>query len=262
MTDWQPPGAGARRVAAYYDRLAPVYGDGQYFAARRAALLGAVGEEIAAARAVLDLGCGNGAFLAELASAGAASRVVGLDLSAAMLAAAQRRVPGVTGLVRADAEALPFRAGAFDLVFVSHVLQLLPDVDACLGEVACVLRPGGVLIATIGAVGWRDLIHRVIGPDAVEALGALFDAMRLPVRRDDQSELTTACERAGLLPTWRHAGFSVSWPALIEWVRVRWLNLVDEAVRLRAERWLASMQPFVADRTMDVAETLLVAGRR
>lgn len=260
MTHSQP--TAERRVAAYYDRLAPVYGEGQYFGARRVALLAVVADEIAAARAVLDLGCGNGAFLAEFAAPGAAKRVVGLDLSAAMLGAAQRRAPGVTGLVRADAAALPFRAGAADLVFMSHVLQQLPDLDACLADVARAVRSGGVLIATVGTAGWRDMIHRIIGPDHVEALAWVVDAMRLPARRDDQSEMAAACQRAGLQPTWRQADFSVSWPALQEWVRLRWLRLVDEAVRVPAERWLASIQPRVADRIVCVTETVLVARKR
>ena len=49
-----------RAVAAYYDRLAPVYGAGAYFQARRRAVLAAIRSDIAAARRLLDLGCGNG----------------------------------------------------------------------------------------------------------------------------------------------------------------------------------------------------------
>ena len=87
---------------------------------------------------MLDLGCGKGRFAARLEEAGA--KVVGLDLSAAMLAEAK-------GLdrVRASARRLPFADGAFDAVVAVEVFEHLAGLDAVLGEVRRVLRPGGRL---------------------------------------------------------------------------------------------------------------------
>jgi malonyl-CoA O-methyltransferase len=48
--------------------------------------------------------------------------------------------------VRADAYALPFADGAFDLVFSSLMLQWCDDLDAVFGEIARVLKPGGLLL--------------------------------------------------------------------------------------------------------------------
>ena len=48
--------------------------------------------------------------------------------------------------VRADAYALPFRDGSFDLVFSSLMLQWCDDLDAVFAEIARVLKPGGVLL--------------------------------------------------------------------------------------------------------------------
>jgi malonyl-CoA O-methyltransferase len=48
--------------------------------------------------------------------------------------------------VRADAYALPFRGGAFDLVFSNLMLQWCVDLDAVFGELARVLKPGGLLL--------------------------------------------------------------------------------------------------------------------
>ena len=48
--------------------------------------------------------------------------------------------------VRADAYSLPFRDGAFDLVFSSLMLQWCDDLDAVFAEIARVLRPGGLLL--------------------------------------------------------------------------------------------------------------------
>jgi SAM-dependent methyltransferase len=54
----------------------------------------------APAETVCDVGCGNGTYLAELARRGFAGRVLGLDLSLGMLAAARERLREVGGLVQ------------------------------------------------------------------------------------------------------------------------------------------------------------------
>jgi SAM-dependent methyltransferase len=102
------------------------------------------GEAVAGAgRRVLDLACGPGRHAAILARGGA--RVVGLDLSRALLHAARRR--GVAPLVRGDMRRLPFRPSAVDVVvnlFTSFgYFAADPEHDAVLGEIARVLRPGG-----------------------------------------------------------------------------------------------------------------------
>lgn len=88
---------------------------------------------------LLDLGCGKGRFARRLEAAGA--RVVGLDLSAGMLAEAR----GV-GRVRGSARALPFACGSFDAVVAIEVFEHLGDIDAAIVEIRRVLKPGGRLI--------------------------------------------------------------------------------------------------------------------
>jgi SAM-dependent methyltransferase len=92
---------------------------------------------------VLDLGCGPGRHAAGLARRGA--RVVGLDLSRALLLAA--REAGAERLVRADMRSLPLRDAAFDAVlnlFTSFgYFAADAEHEAVLREVARVLRPGG-----------------------------------------------------------------------------------------------------------------------
>ncbi len=89
----------------------------------------------------LDLGCGTGRNLPLYR---ADVRVIGLDPAWAPLRRARRRAPGVP-LVRASAEALPFRGGVFDTVVSGLVFCSVPDPHRGLAEVRRVLRPGGRL---------------------------------------------------------------------------------------------------------------------
>ena len=245
-----------RPLAAYYDRLASVYGEGEYAAARRGAVLATIAGELQASRAVLDLGCGNGAFLPVLADD---RRVVGMDLSIEMLHAARRRGLAAVDLVRGDACALPLAAGAFDLVLMSHVLLLIPDLDECVAGIARVLQPGGVLIATVGATGGRDVFRQLLGGEGVRELETALASVSAEGHRDDPTAVVSACRRGGLEPSWRRAEFAVSWPALEEWVRLRWLSIADEALRLRIDRLLTGVRSRATGGSVPAAETLLVA---
>jgi ubiquinone/menaquinone biosynthesis C-methylase UbiE len=87
----------------------------------------------------LDLGCGTGRNLPLFRG-----RVVGVDPSRESLARARRRAPGAL-LVRASAEALPFRDGAFDTVVSGLVLCSVPHPDRALAEARRVLKDDGEL---------------------------------------------------------------------------------------------------------------------
>ncbi len=90
---------------------------------------------------VLDLGCGTGRSLPLF---GPGARAIGVDPCRESLLAARRRAPGVP-LVRARAEALPFRDHAFDTVVSGLVFCSVGDVPRGLAEVRRVLKPGGTL---------------------------------------------------------------------------------------------------------------------
>ena len=99
---------------------------------------------------VLEVGCGTGHALVQIARA--AGRVYGIDLSAGMLAVSRRRMAtaalsGPVHLALADATGLPFAAGGFDAVFMSFTLELFdtPEIPVVLAECQRVLRPGGRL---------------------------------------------------------------------------------------------------------------------
>jgi demethylmenaquinone methyltransferase/2-methoxy-6-polyprenyl-1,4-benzoquinol methylase len=93
---------------------------------------------------VLDVATGTGMVAAALHEK-YACRVIGLDQSADMLAAARDRNGLFAGLVRARAERLPFPDASFDHVTFTYLLRYVDDPAATLHELARVLRPGGRL---------------------------------------------------------------------------------------------------------------------
>src|SRR5690349_6188727 len=87
---------------------------------------------------VLDVGCGNGAYLRRIPGA------IGMDLSLGMLDTAR---PTGAPLVNGDAQALPFAGASFDTVIAPHMLYHVPDRRLAARELRRVLRPGGVCVA-------------------------------------------------------------------------------------------------------------------
>jgi ArsR family transcriptional regulator len=95
---------------------------------------------------VADLGCGTGSVAADLAPH--VKQVIGVDNSAAMLKAAERRtkeLPNVD-LRRGDLTDLPLPAAAADATLLLLVLTYVTDVAAALAEGARVTKPGGKVI--------------------------------------------------------------------------------------------------------------------
>lgn len=110
--------------------------------------------EAASARNVLDVGTGTG-LVARLA-AELCPDVLGIDHSAGMLIEARARaeMAGLQGRIRyqsMDAEALDLKDASFDLVVSLFVLKHLPRPDQAIREIFRVLRPGGKLVAAVGA---------------------------------------------------------------------------------------------------------------
>lgn len=108
---------------------------------RREFLLGHAGH---APKRVLDVGCAGGYIALMLSQLG--HEVVGVELNEKM--AAEARARGVE-VVEHDLELpLPLPDASFDLVHACEVIEHLFDTEGFVKELARVLRPGGVLIAS------------------------------------------------------------------------------------------------------------------
>ena len=98
------------------------------------------------AEALLDVGTGTARRLAEAAPRVATA--VGVDLVIEMLAAGRAVDPSRGPLVVADARALPFTAGSFDLIWCRLVLGHLANLEPAYAELRRVARPPARLVVT------------------------------------------------------------------------------------------------------------------
>jgi len=106
---------------------------------------------------VLELGCGTGTFLAEL------QRRFSIDaagLERTHVAADQARARGVR-VIEGTLDDAGIPAGAFDVVFMHHVLEHVPDPRGLLAATRRILAPGGVLLMTLPVTGGWD--HAAFG---------------------------------------------------------------------------------------------------
>jgi glycosyltransferase involved in cell wall biosynthesis len=96
-------------------------------------------------RAVLDLGAGDGRYLAFLAASWPGTDLVGLEIS---LRRARRIQAEGYRVVVGQGESLPFRDGSFDLITMMEVIEHTVSPGHVLDEARRVLRPGGRLVLT------------------------------------------------------------------------------------------------------------------
>ncbi|MEO8285466.1 MAG: class I SAM-dependent methyltransferase [Chloroflexota bacterium] len=101
---------------------------------------------------VLEVGCGGGATTRAMISARPDLVIHACDLSRTAIRAAQALGGGIPFVV-ASINDLPYQDGSFDAVVFYDVLEHIPDADRSLDEVFRVLRPGGLLAATVPAEG-------------------------------------------------------------------------------------------------------------
>jgi ubiquinone/menaquinone biosynthesis C-methylase UbiE len=122
---------------------------------------------------ILDIGCGTGALMKELAVYGTVS---GVDFSDTAIAFCRDR--GLTSVQKSDVRQLSFAANTFDVVLALDVLEHVPNDAHAISEILRVLKPSGVLIVFVPAFmslwGITDIISQHYRRYRLPELVALF----------------------------------------------------------------------------------------
>jgi ubiquinone/menaquinone biosynthesis C-methylase UbiE len=171
---------------------------------------------------VLDVACGTGIVARRAASAvGAAGTVAGTDVNDGMIE--QARASGMDAITwhSADAAALPFAGGAFDVVYCQQGLQFFADRPAALREMHRVLAPGGRVALAI----WLPIdqhpvfaaLVSVLGRHAGEEAAAM---MRAPFAGPRRAQIRDLLAGAGFTRATVRIGIvSVRFPSVPEFLR-------------------------------------------
>lgn len=142
---------------------------------------------------MLDCGCGDGSFTAEIAGRMEAGEVHGIEAVDARVAAATAR--GIH-VAQVDLNArLPYADGTFDLVHSNQLIEHLHSTDGFLREVRRVVKPAGrAILSTNNLASWHNVVSLVLGmqppPNNVSSevvVGNRFDPLRgnaIPNRED------------------------------------------------------------------------------
>ena len=208
-----------RRIAEMFDRVAPRYdrlnrilsGARDIGWRRRAIAIARMGPD----QVALDVGTGTGELAFGLLAASASStRVIGVDISPAMLDAVRRRAEArderrVVPLL-ATAERLPFADGSFDRVLAGFAVRNFGDLALGLRETRRVLRSGGrAVILELstppkGVIGtlYHSYFH-VVAPRIASLLGGDREAYDYLPR-----SVAAFPDAAGLAELMRRAGFA------------------------------------------------------
>lgn len=166
-------------VSRGYDLVAERYTEGAKRTRERDRYTRVVLEFLPPGALVLDLGCGAG--IPTTRRLARRFRVMGVDVSGRGVELARGNVPGAR-FVRADMTALDVAPASFDAVTAFYSITHVPREEhaGLLRRIAAWLRPGGLLVAAMGA-------ESVEGSVQEDWLGATMYFIQLPRRRDHQA---------------------------------------------------------------------------
>ena len=189
-------------------------------------------------RPLLDVGCGDGHFASVLFPGGTD---VGLDPDLKDLAEARRR--GVYRLaIAADSGAMPFRDAAFASVLSNCVFEHIPAIERTIGEIARVLRPGGLFAVTLISQAFSRLLtdERAWARLGLRRLHAAyldwFNRKSVHHHFDSPEVWRARFERAGfVVRRWR---YYVSPAAARAFHRAHYVSLPHLAARKLTGRWV------------------------
>jgi SAM-dependent methyltransferase len=153
-----------------------------------------------AAGKVLDVGCGTGNLAVELANNPALASIEAFDFSPAYIAHAKARgADPRVNFQAADACAIPFAEGTFDLTLSMLVLPFIPEPHRAVREMVRVTKPGG----TVAACMW-DLRGGLVFGRMFWDTAAMLDPKAVEARRQTMSRPIT--RRGGIAGEFKTAG--------------------------------------------------------
>ena len=179
--------------------------DGQALLDAQLAQFGALAIEAAAVQpgeVVLDVGCGCGATTEELSAlVGTSGRVVGLDVSAPMLARARERLSGrPVELLLGDAATFALPARSFDVLFSRFGVMFFEEPPAAFAHLRGALKPGG----RVAMVVWQSLSANAWATVPIEAVADIVEPPALggagepgPFSLSDHDGVLTMLRAAG-----------------------------------------------------------------
>ena len=97
---------------------------------------------------LLDIGCGIGSLLHAISQKHPSVNLIGLDISKEMLKVACNKQIYSCNLISGQSQFLPFHSHSFDVVVSCNAFHYWRNPEACLREIARVLKPQGRLVIT------------------------------------------------------------------------------------------------------------------
>ncbi|MFA4826910.1 MAG: methyltransferase domain-containing protein [Candidatus Shapirobacteria bacterium] len=97
---------------------------------------------------ILEIGCGRGFYVNNLAKFYSEAKIWGIDLNENYLKIADKKNNNLK-LLKADATKLPFENNFFDRIIASEILEHIPNDQKALEEMYRVLKPGGTAVITV-----------------------------------------------------------------------------------------------------------------
>jgi SAM-dependent methyltransferase len=145
----------------------------------------------------LDVGCGTGVFTRLIVDSCAPGGIAGVDPSAAQIDYARQQPAATAADFRvADATALPYADGSFDIVTSSLVINFIPDRSKAMAEMRRVARNGGIVSGFI----WDRAPGKELSPTAPMQRGfSAIGAAPPRIPGDDLGSLPDLFAAAGLI---------------------------------------------------------------
>ncbi|SNS86137.1 Methyltransferase domain-containing protein [Asanoa hainanensis] len=126
--------------------------------------------DVAADATVVDVGCGNGRYLATLRDRGHGGPLVGLDLSPGMAATARSASGAATAV--ADAQTIPIRTHSVRLTLAPHMLYHVPDIPLALAELRRITSPEGHVVVVTNSTRHAYEVDDLLADVTGDLLGA------------------------------------------------------------------------------------------